>query len=282
MVKRRIVDMTVLVIGSSGNLGSEFTKVANTEFDLIRGSKDPKSSSEYKINPFFGISATGNENIELIINFANAYFPSPNSAQIFQMHEAIVGVAKAIQIFNEDLNIPVMTFASYFQFAPEELQPWSKYSQLKDEASAIYKSMESPWTEVVLRDNFGGSRRDKFLERALVANSLGINLDATEGKSLINLVHIQDICDYLLLRAKQMKLNENNSYLRVELRNEKSYSLRELISLVDTLRGKHTKVNWGAYPYREHEVFQDWESAPLPQSWMPKRSLQDYIRNFDH
>lgn len=272
--------MKVLVIGSGGNLGTEFTKVANRHFDLVRCSKNPKSTSEYKIDPFYGISTSDTENVEIIVNFANAYFPTPNSAQNFQMYEAIIGVAKAIQIFNADLNIPVISFASYFQFAPQEMQPWSIYSQFKDEASTIYRSMESPWTEVVLRDNFGGIRTDKFLERALVANSLGIDLDATPGNSLINLIHIQDICEYLLLIMKQKKTYVNRNHSQVELRSEKSYSLRELISMVDAYRGRATKVNWGAYPYREHEVFQEWISAPLPLTWKPKRALEDYIRNF--
>lgn len=272
--------MSILVIGSGGNLGSEFSEIAEKEFNLVRGTNNPKSDSDFRVIPSVGISSVFDMEIELIINFANSYFPSPNAEQAKKMRTAIVGVAEAIQKYNLSSNIPLITFASYFQFAPKEMQPWSLYSELKDEASSIYQMSGVAWTEVILRDNFGGRRKDKFLDRALEANVLGVELETTEGQSLINLTHIKDICEYLVSLANEMILKREMSPQKVELRSERTMSLRELITLIDDLRGSSTKINWGALPYREHEVFEEWVSAPLPSSWHTKRPLEDYILNY--
>jgi nucleoside-diphosphate-sugar epimerase len=272
--------MNVLIIGSRGNLGAVFAKKASTQFNLLRGSNEPMNESEFKIIPWVGIKTAPDTRVDLVINFANKYFPDPDEEQTEQMRNAIVGVARAIQNFNLNGNVPLISFATYFQFAPECLQPWSDYSQFKKEASAIYSSMGSDWTEVVLRDNFGGSRRNKFLDRALEANYFGEELDATEGYSLINLIHVDDICDYLISLTTQVISGEHPTSERVELRSEKTYTLRELVALVDKYRNKTTKVKWGNLPYRTREVFESWESAPLPLSWHPIHSLSDYIRDF--
>lgn len=272
--------MNILIIGSRGNLGAAFVKKAGSRFNLLIGSSEPINGSEFKVIPWVGIEMTPDTKVDLVINFANKYFPVPDEEQTEQMRNAIVGVARAIQSFNLNRNIPLISFATYFQFAPESLQPWSDYSQFKEEASAIYSSMISGWTEVVLRDNFGGSRRNKFLDRALEANYFGEELEATEGNSLINLIHVDDISDYLISLITHVISTEQPIPERVELRSEKSYSLRELVDLVDKYRNKTTKVKWGQLAYRDREVFENWESAPLPLSWHPIHSLRDYIRDF--
>lgn len=272
--------MTILVLGSRGNLGAEFVRIASTEFEIIRGSNLPKTEVECQVIPSVGITIPNNSSVDLIINFANAYYPVPNYEQKKEMFDSIVGVAEAIRNFNADKGIPVITFASYFQFAPANLQPWSSYSLLKDEASSVYSSMNSKWSEIVLRDNYGGARRNKFFDRVLEASYLGIQLDATEGKSLINLIHIQDICNYVISLVRQIKSGTHEEVDRVELRAEVSLSLQELVALIDIIRGTTTKVNWGALSYRTHEVFQDWNSAPVPKLWKPTNSIEDYIRNF--
>jgi hypothetical protein len=272
--------MNILVIGSRGNLGTEFTRMVATEFEIFKGSNNPRNKFEFRVIPSVGILSPMDLPIDLIINFANAYFHRPDSEQYLRMHSSIVGVAEAIRVFNSHRHIPAISFASYFQFAPKNLQPWSDYSLLKDEASAIYNSMNSAWFEVVLRDNFGGTRRNKFFDSVLEANYLGRKLDATEGNSLINLIHVQDICEYLLFLVRQINSGVHIEPSRVEIRSKKSHSLKELVALVDKNRGISTKVHWGSLPYRDREVFQDWESAPIPTSWTPRHSLEDYVRNY--
>lgn len=272
--------MTILVVGSRGNLGAEFMRIASTEFEIIRGSNSPKAEDRCQVIPSVGITVPHSVSVDLIINFANAYYPVPDYEQSKEMFNSIVGVAEAVRNFTSDKSIPVITFASYFQFAPANLQPWSSYSLLKDEASSIYSSMHSKWFEIVLRDNYGGARRNKFFDRVLEANFLGNQLDATEGRSLINLIHIQDICNYLLMLVRQIKSGTHEEIDRVELRAKDSLSLQELVALVDIIRGTTTRMNWGALPYRIHEVFQDWNSAPVPKLWKPSKSIEDYIRNF--
>ena len=272
--------MNILVVGAGGNLGSEFCDMYKNSLKIYTASANPANISDLSVVPFEGIFGISGNDIDLVLNFANSYYPTPSPIEETLMKNAIVGVAEAIAAFSRPREIPVISFASYFQFAPVQLQPWSGYSTLKNIASKIYRDSDSPWMEIVLRDNYGGKRKDKFFDRVLAANLSGNSLDASDGYSLINLIHIKDIVTFIHRAIFEILSDTHDFRTRYELRDQNSRTLRKIVELVDSNRDRTTRVNWGALPYREREVFEDWTSAELPDNWQPDESIIEYIRSY--
>lgn len=272
--------MNILVVGAGGNLGSEFCDMYKKSLTIHTVSANLANISDPSIVPFEGIFGISGNDIDLVLNFANSYYPTPSPIEETLMKNAIVGVAEAIVAFSRPRKIPVISFASYFQFAPAQLQPWSRYSTLKNIASKIYRDSDSPWMEIVLRDNYGGKRKNKFFDRVLAANLSGNTLDTSDGYSLINLIHIKDIVAFIHQAIFEILSDTHNFRTRYELRDQNSRTLRKIVELVDSNRDRKTRVNWGVLPYREREVFEEWTSAELPDNWQPAESIIDYIRSY--
>jgi nucleoside-diphosphate-sugar epimerase len=276
----RVFGMKILVVGAGGNLGFEFCAKRKNGLEIYTASANPANCADLLVVPFDGIFGIPGKEIDLVLNFANSYYPAPSPSEEILMRNAIVGVAEAIVEFSRPREIPVISFATYFQFAPVESQPWSEYSALKDIASEIYRNSNSPWMEIVLRDNYGGRRQGKFFDRVLAANLSGSSLNATDGYSLVNLIHVNDIVAFVHQSVFEMLSDTHNFRTRYELRSQNSLTLRKLVEIVDVNRDHPTRVNWGELSYRENEVFEDWISAELPDDWQPKESIIKYIRNY--
>jgi len=270
--------MNILAIGTGGNLGNYFVKNSRHRQFVSSTFRESEPTRDFSLITWDKIYLPEKYRPDLIINFANAYYPSPNAAELRSMQDAIVGVAHSIFHTNLNFSVPIIAFSSYFQYAPVEMHPWSQYSILKDESLQIYKSMDSTNIELTLRDNFGGNRKNKFFDLALLANKNRSQLNANPGESIINLLHLSDICDGIDRVIDNLVLGANSAHF--EFKSQQSYTLKDLIHLIDEVSLTETAVNWGAYSYREKEVFEEWNCAPMPPGWLPKVDLADYIRNF--
>ena len=270
--------MNILAIGTGGNLGDYFVKNSRYRHFISSTVRESEPTRDFSLITWDKIHLPEKYRPDLIINFANSYYPSPNMAELRNMQDAIVGVAHSIFNTNRIFSAPIIAFSSYFQYAPIEMQPWSQYSILKDESFRIYDGMDSTKIELTLRDNFGGKRKNKFFDLALLANKNGSQLNANPGESIINLLHLSDICDGIDTVIENLLHGANSAHF--EFKARESHTLRELVRLIDEVSLKETSVKWGTYPYREKEVFEEWDCAPTPPGWSPKLDLADYIRNF--
>lgn len=234
------------------------------------------------ISPWKPLHGQHLSNVDFIINAANSYWPKPNEAQIQKMEDSILGISETIKASIPFTKANIITFSTYFQYAPLELMPWSEYSSLKSLAVQGIESVcgqhGNRLMNIVLRDNFGGSRRDKFLDMAISANKFQTALPASPGESMLNLVHVKDISEavlrYLTAQSQQTEVLKNT----YEISSGNSFTLRELISFIDSHSNVPTRVNWGSHPYREKEVFKEWACADLFPYFKETRKLGDYIK----
>jgi nucleoside-diphosphate-sugar epimerase len=238
------------------------------------------------ISPWKPFQGQHLSDVDFIINAANSYWPNPNKAQIQEMEDSILGISETIKASIPFTNAKIITFSTYFQYAPVELMPWSEYSSLKNHALQEIENVcgqhGNHLMNIVLRDNYGGSRKDKFLDMAISANKSQTILQASPGDSILNLVHVKDIAEAIvryLSSQSQHKEFLKNTY---EISSENSYTLRELISFIDTHTKVPTIVNWGSHPYREKEVFKEWGCAELFPYFKETRELGDYVNSSLH
>lgn len=271
----------ILLIGKTGNLGFEINRYFEEKnYEVYAAVRNPIGPYEFLIKPNEPINLPKNLKIDLIINAANRYFVNPKPEEVLQMNESIIGIAKSIYL--SDLSCPIVYFSSYLQYLPDEMQPWSDYTIIKSEATTIFNSYgidrRTVTLEVVLYDNYGGKRKDKFFDLAIESAMKQTNLKATKGEAVVNLTHVFDIVKSLESYITSDLFNSiNNKNLSYSIYSADVHSLKNLVALIEEVLKARVPVTWGAIPYRKKEVFEFYKSKPLLPSFLQENILKEYI-----
>lgn len=274
---------SILIIGSSGNLGSELTPLLTQNYNVYTPNRNQFNSwLRIEKNSDSGVLPSG-LSPDLILNLATYYSPKPSDLELLKMNNSIVGVAEKLSELNQVWNAPIVGISSYFQFAPKMFQPWSEYSEMKKKASDILRqscaTVQKDFTELVLHDNFGGGRKTKFLDILVDSYRSGNKLQATPGFSILNLVSILNLSQGISNVIESMLMNPTSGSTIYGIHSRRSWTLRALDQHISQITGLKSNVQWGALPYREKEVFEEWEKQNLPASWIEDdHAIESYVK----
>ena len=271
----------ILLIGKTGNLGFEINKYFEEKnYKVFSAVRNPTSQYEFLIKPNEPINLPKNTKIDLIINAANRYYVDPNPEEVLQMHDSIIGIAQSIYLSN--LSCPIIYFSSYLQYLPDEMQPWSDYTIIKSNATEIFnsygKDRRTVTLELVLYDNYGGRRKDKFFDLAIDSAIKHTDLQATRGETVVNLTYVFDIVKSLeSIIASDLFNSINNINHSYSIYSADSHSLKNLVDLIEEVLKVRVPVKWGAIPYRKKELFEFYNNKPILPTFSQNTSLRQYI-----
>ena len=284
---RKEPKFVVALIGPNGNLGQALKRnLEKYDFLVLPILRVGSNDSKFFCLPHETICTSGIKP-NLIVNTSNFYSPKMSAENENEMFDSIVGVAKAISIKNLEWRIPIVTFSSYFQFAPIENKPWSLYSFMKDQAYELLNASSAGlgvdhW-DFTLHDTYGGVDRGKFFDKLLRAINFSEATDATLGEQEINLTHVDDVGSNLaLVFKKYFENSQDNLAGRYQIKHATTYTLRSLTKLAEDLLGRELPINWGALPYRDREVFDLWEiDLPFIKDFSHSHNLEEYFSNLN-
>lgn len=124
-----------------------------------------------------------------------------------------------------------------------------------------------------LCDIYGnGDRRGKLLSALIGAAWSGDQFPLSEGTQLIDLCHVDDAVQGLLVAADNA--SASGELVRRSLSGGEIMSIRELVSLVELVGGRPVQANWGAIPSRQREMHVPWALHPAPDGWRPQVPLR--------
>ena len=275
----------VALLGSSGNLGSKVMErnKNNSTFELIAVTRGKRGENEFHIDDKKEISHPRGMLPDLIVNLSNYYSPRETTEDVSRMEEAILGTAKILTKYISKHQVGLISASTYLQYAPDPFRPWSKYADFKQQAQLqLFEECGKTGTnfvDFVLYDNYGGRSRGKFIDQLLNSLEDESSLDATPGAQILNLTHINDVADGFLLQIKLTLESGLNSQKIFELKSNYTKSLRDIVLDVQSYTGLHPSVNWGAIPYRDHEVFEHWNNdLEVPNWWTPKIDFPTWLQ----
>ena len=271
----------MLLIGASGNLGNLIEKFLHVlGHQVYKGVRIQNSPQDILINEFQKINIPKHVHIDLIINASNKYFVNENSQEIDLMHNTIIGITSSI--IQTNIGCPVIFFSTYLQYLEASSQPWSIYTDFKTRSAEMMmkysKDTSISVLEFVLYDNYGGQRQNKFFDLAIDSVSTGKKLLATPGDSILNLTYIWDIINSLTntLNNNLNSLNQGN-LTTFSIYSKDTYTLKDLVSIIERVSGKTVPVHWGALPYRSKEVFEFTPTVPIFPAFVQSKSIIEYI-----
>jgi nucleoside-diphosphate-sugar epimerase len=123
--------------------------------------------------------------------------------------------------------------------------------------------------------------RPRLLSALLNASSPGGEpVELTEGHQLIDLLHVDDAVQGLLRAAnvRHQKVHGLNIPSTYSLSGGSAISVRGLVAVVERLLGKTIPISFGRKPYRQWEMFTQWDAGPPPPGWQPTLDLEEGLR----
>ena len=170
------------------------------------------------------------------------------------------------------LNTGTSLAANVSEYANSK-QLFSRYMQ---ERSSVCVAIDAQ-----LEHFYGPGESDKqficFLARSFVEPASELNL--TAGEQQRDFIYIDDVVSAICLLVEQ-GVNWRPGYYSIPVGTGSAYPLRDLVELVRELtNNSQTVVNFGAVPYREHEVMYSRADIRAIQElgWQPKFSLREGI-----
>jgi nucleoside-diphosphate-sugar epimerase len=130
-----------------------------------------------------------------------------------------------------------------------------------------------------LFDTYGpNDPRPKLFTILRRTSEAGQPLEMSRGEQLLDLVHVDDVVDALLVAAQRAGSDDAEPSGVYAVAAAKRYTLREVVELYSSITGRRVDVVWGGRPYRPREVMVPWTGTSLP-GWRPAISLPDGLRS---
>jgi nucleoside-diphosphate-sugar epimerase len=129
---------------------------------------------------------------------------------------------------------------------------------------------------VNLYDSYGPlDHRGKLLGALVDALRTGDVLDASSGRQLVDLVHVDDVVRGLRTAAAACAaggLAADVPYYA--LSSGRPCTLRELVDVLGRVAGRPVPVEWGARPDRAGDMTSPWDAGPPVPGWAPQVDLE--------
>lgn len=126
-----------------------------------------------------------------------------------------------------------------------------------------------------LFDTYGsGDTRRKLIHLLEDAARTQQTLPMSPGEQKIDLVHVDDVVRAYLVAAERLLADQVRGHECYAVSSGRPVRLKELVAILEHVRGVTVPVQWGGRDYREREVMEPWRGGkPLP-GWSPQISLE--------
>ncbi|CAB4329922.1 MAG: NAD-dependent epimerase/dehydratase family protein [Actinobacteria bacterium] len=282
----------ILVSGATGFIGSNLVQYFARQGHLVIGTyrdrsdnskpKETENIQWLRLEDQLG-SSTIDQVIALrpshIVHTATAYKAHHSSSDITTMIDS--NVKFGVELLQAAHLSGTQTFINL-------CSAWQAYKGEPDSARTLYAASKNAFLDftkyfrdvhqldsrnVYLFDTYGPhDSRGKILNLLLTHAQTKTPIEMSSGTQLINATHIDDVC-----RGISAVIDTKDSLIDYQLRNERSHTLREFVTLVEQIIEKKIPVTWDAKPDRPFEMLFDWNIAPTPNSWVPEITLEQGI-----
>lgn len=239
------------------------------------------------------------EDIDAVVNLATFYRKRDDLNDIEEMIGTnVILPTKLLQLCKEYSINRFVTAGSYFQYdlgsgnictrtpllgrnfyaaSKNSFERMMEYYAATSECSPVSLVLFTPYGEM---DN-----RNKLIPYIISRTIRGMAVDLTSGTQLLNLVFVDDVAD-----AFMKSLNNNftgSGYLRINIADQASHSVREIVRIIDKITEKTTLVNWGAIETDDLDKIENLivntEETKKILGWEPNVSIEEGLaRTIDY
>lgn len=213
-----------------------------------------------------------------------AYFVvEPAAADVAALVQANVALTAAVADACAAANVERLVFTGtvWQNASGPAYEPMSLYAATKQAACDVLTHFAKNTALAVdvlkLADTYGpGDTRRKALNVLLDAASSGDPLGMSPGEQILDLVHVDDVVEALVLLLGTSRADAE-ACGDWALGSGRPLPLREVAAMVGQVTGRRLEISWGERPYRLREQFSPWRAGSPPPTWHPRVTLEDGI-----
>ena len=180
----------------------------------------------------------------------------------------------------------VNTGTSWQHYKNQKYNPVCLYAATKQAFEALIEFyIQSENFKVItlkLFDTYGeNDKRPKLINLLNKFADEQTELIMSKGEQILNLVHVNDVCNAYHLC---IKILNNDKFIGMKsycLSGDKTYKLKEVIQIFESVTGKKINVSWGGRSYRKREVMKLWNKGVKLPNWEPKITLEQGLKLYN-
>ena len=288
--------MNILITGATGFIGQHLLQSLSQEHEvhvLIRPST--RWDDERNLKKFIFSDNIGElkeyivrNQIEGIIHLASLFIAQHQSYQCKDLILSNVFLGTALLEAAKETSVQwFLNTGTYWQnylHDSTEYDPVNLYAATKqafiDIAKYYTETSDIKFVTLKICDTYGPKDpRRKLMSLFKQYAESGEQLKMSPGEQKINLLYIDDVVNGFITLVNHLcnKTQLKNEYV---LSAKKTYSLRELAGIFETVSKKKLNILWGGLPYREREVMTPWQQGNLVPGWKQKTDIHQGIQLF--
>lgn len=286
--------MNILITGATGFIGQHLLQSLSQEHEvhvLIRPST--RWDDERNLKKFIFSDNIGElkeyivrNQIEGIIHLASLFIAQHQSYQCKDLILSNVFLGTALLEAAKETSVQwFLNTGTYWQnylHDSTEYDPVNLYAATKqafiDIAKYYTETSDIKFVTLKICDTYGPKDpRRKLMSLFKQYAESGEQLKMSPGEQKINLLYIDDVVNGFITLVNLLcnKTQLKNEYV---LSAKKTYSLRELAGIFETVSKKKLNILWGGLPYREREVMTPWQQGNLVPGWKQKTDIHQGIQ----
>jgi nucleoside-diphosphate-sugar epimerase len=230
------------LLGGNGFIGSRLISPLNSAGnEVIIASRNP-SPTQLKITPGESLEIELGE-FDLVINAAGKYGVKDSKEEINLTNEANMAVCTTISKSIHLISKGVINFSSYFENLPQTSPTKNLYyTKSKIAGNNILKNSceanNKAYSRIILFDNYDKNlSRGKVLDKLIEAAVKNEFITIKNIENALNLSSVDQISDATVKIAESFKTSQPLMG-RIDIKNEKSYKIIELIHKIEDLNSK--------------------------------------------
>jgi len=208
----------------------------------------------------------------------------PKSMRELSLSNILLPSYLAWVINQHNMDCLLITFGTSWQFNNKKYSPYNAYAATKHAADTMmghYSQDGLRVASLVLNDTYGpNDTRRKIIN--LIASSLvhGKKVNMSGGEQEIDLIHIEDVINAIILTIKLLKKQESGCFVRYSVCSGKPLKIKKLAEIMSNIYGKDVAevCNFGFYPYNKRERFKLKSQLKTIPGWKPKKDLISGLR----
>ncbi len=106
------------------------------------------------------------------------------------------------------------------------------------------------------------------------------SLDMTEGKQLVDMVHVYDVARALEYSYDCLASDSQITNEVYGVSSGTQIELRKVVELFQQILGKQMNLNWGARPYKNREILSPYRGYKSLPNWHPTITIREGLKKF--